>query len=134
MSKPTEEQISQAVECNINCPECYYYESKTCMTDAAKDAAELILAQAARIRELEAVLEKPRWHDLGENPDDLPEPNNPVLCCYRYIGYNTPRWYERYGVGYIVLEVDIGKVSHAWRGDVTGGKCPQVLRWQRILI
>lgn len=132
MSKPTTKEIISALTCGrtmLPCNRCAY--AGHC-SDAAEDAAKLIEDQSSEILELKTLVKAAAWHDLTKNPDDLPEPNNPVLCCYRYIGYNTPRWYEAYGIGYIVLEVDIGKVSYAWRGHVTGGKCPQVLRWQRI--
>lgn len=59
MSKPTPEQIVAALRCHgcSECPNCDYFVNDTGSCDGgriAKEAANLIEAQAARIRELEA--------------------------------------------------------------------------------
>lgn len=133
MSKPTAEQIVEALRCTgttgCNCKECLFRgHGEDCSVLAMQAAADMIDAQSSKILELETLV-KAAWHDLTKNPDDLPTKFEVVLCYYRYKSWDRDGLDDKWKYDY-----DIGWVCRGlWCGEPTKGRDAEVLRWQYII-
>lgn len=97
MSKPTANQIAATLRCcsdsnsELLCIDCAFSVGVSCLKNNCYDAAaDMLEEQEARIRELEAQVDAERWHDLLENPEDLPEEHDSIFAKF----YGTDKFID----------------------------------------
>lgn len=130
MSKTTAEKVIDGLECKgttgSNCKECQFRgNGEDCSVLAMQAAADLIKSQEKRIKELETVVEKGRWHDLEKNPEDTPEDEQDVLCLVEYTRYgDRPGKAKRMDVGYYI--------KGRWGGPAIQGQSARICKWRKV--
>lgn len=86
---------------------------------------DTIMQQKNRIGELSA--DKYRWHNLVENPEDLPEDDDErVLVLHTYWHYKAEAYLPEYETGWYVPRYEM------WTGDAGQGTKNRVLGWKKI--
>lgn len=71
-----------------------------------------------------------RWHDLENNPEDLPTSYEKCEVIYEYMHYSDERVRSELGHGYYIDNMDGS--SGCWGGEVANGKDARCLAWRYI--